>query len=74
MLHLEDAPYARCIGSAEGRAIRPAWLRGAPACFVHDNGAGIAGLGYNLIGAPVKAFAPAGLPRAWLPRDGGRRR
>ena len=60
-------------GAGADRAIRPAWLSGAPACFVHDNGAGIAGLGYNLIGAPVKSFSPSGLPRAWYPGDGGSR-
>lgn len=55
------------LEGADG-AIRPAWDPQRAACFVHDNGAAIEGLGYNLMGVGTKPLRMrAALPRAWHP-------
>ena len=64
-----NVPAAAEWVKAAPRRIRPAWRPDSTACFVHDNGAGIRGLGYNLMGVPTKPLAMGGLPRAWRQAD-----
>ena len=63
--------YLSSLCAERAATLRPVWQPRQPACFVHDNGAGIEGLGYNLIGVRQRAFDPGpDVPRAWKTADG----